>query len=88
MNRLGTSERTYHARRAIMLDILRRASGLDDVEAERLVSAWERQAEKQELDRFMPAFWTAGERWIWNESRGRQARNPEPPWDKEPPATE
>lgn len=37
---------------------------VDELEAKHRIAAWEREAERQGLDRLTSAFWDAGDRWI------------------------
>lgn len=62
-------EPVYQARRAATLQNVMRTTSTDVVAAERLMLAWERQAEKQGLDRSMKAFWNGAERWIESQPR-------------------
>lgn len=64
MTRRSDPERIYQARRAATFGNLTRTAVIDELEAEHRLAAWEREAERQGLDRFTTAFWDAGDRWI------------------------
>jgi hypothetical protein len=64
-------EGTYQSHRAATLQKIMRTGGFEVVEAARLLRTWERQADRQGLDRFMNGFWDAAERWIANQPRSR-----------------
>jgi hypothetical protein len=62
-------EPVYQARRAATLQNVIRTTCADKAAAERLMVAWERQAERQGLDRSMNVFWNGAERWIESQPR-------------------
>jgi hypothetical protein len=72
-DRRADPERIYLARRAEVFAKLTQTGAIDELETEHRISAWEREAERQILERLTPAFWDAGERWIAEE---RAARRP------------
>jgi hypothetical protein len=64
MARRADPERIYQARRAAVFSKLTGSRAIDELEAEHRIAAWEREAERQGLDRLTAAFWEAGDRWI------------------------
>lgn len=64
MGRRADPERIYQARRAAVSSKLTGPGVIDALEAEHRIAAWEREAERQGLDRLTPAFWEAGDRWM------------------------
>lgn len=73
MTRVANPERIYQARRYALFARLTGDGRVDALEAEHRISAWEREAERQGLERFTPAFWEAGERWISVQVAARNA---------------
>lgn len=64
MSRRADPERIYVARRAAVFAKLTGPGVIDELEAEHRIAAWEREAERQGLDRLTAAFREAGDRWI------------------------
>jgi hypothetical protein len=64
MARRADPERIYQARRAAVFSALTGSKAIDPLEAEHRIAAWERDAERQGLDRVTAAFWEAGDRWL------------------------
>lgn len=71
MTRCIDPDRLYQARRAAHFSRLIAMRTIDELEAEHLLSRWEREAERIGLDRHEAGFWTAGEVWILEQRRGR-----------------
>lgn len=72
MTRRADPERIYEARRAATFTRLHSFEHLDEIDAEHWISAWEREAERQGIDRLTIGFWNAGDEWI---AARRSARN-------------
>jgi hypothetical protein len=70
MARPSDPERIYLARRAALFSTLTSTGTIDELEAEHRISAWEREAERQGIERLTAAFWNAGVQWI-SEQRWR-----------------
>jgi hypothetical protein len=70
MTRRADPERIYLARRSATFANLTQRGVVDKVEAELRISAWEREAERQGIERLTAAFWEAGAHWI-SEQRWR-----------------
>lgn len=64
MTRRADPERIYRAWRAAVFRNLTATGKIDELEAEHRMASWEREAERQGLDRFTIEFWEAGQRWI------------------------
>lgn len=64
MTRRADPERIYQARRAAPFANLTQTRVIDELEGEHRIAAWEREAEREGLDRFTNEYWEAGERWI------------------------
>jgi hypothetical protein len=64
LTRRADPERIYQARRAATFARLTQTKVVDELDAEHLISAWERSPEAAALDRLTPAFWDAADRWI------------------------
>jgi hypothetical protein len=64
MSRRADPERIYQARRAATFSRLTQAERLDPLDAEHLISAWERSEQAKSLDRFTQAYWEEADRWI------------------------
>ena len=59
-----TCENIYLARRAAHFGRLVQYGRFDELDAEHLLAAWEREAETRALDRHAPTFRREGEAWI------------------------
>lgn len=64
MTRRADPERIYLARRAATFTVLTQTRVLDELDAEHLISAWERSDEALALNRFTQEYWQAADRWI------------------------
>lgn len=64
MARRVDPERIYLARRAAIFGNLTGTRVIDELEAEHLISAWERSPEAAALNRRMPEYWDEAARWI------------------------
>ena len=64
MSRRADPERVYLARRAATFRRLTATGAIDELDAEFWIRRWEREAERQGLDRFTPTFWEAGRAWV------------------------
>lgn len=73
MTRRADPERIYLARRSAVFRNLSSAGVIDELDAERLISAWERSSEAATIDRLTPAFWDGAERWIAAERVARRS---------------
>jgi len=72
MTRRADPGRIYQARRAATFAILTQTRAIDELDAEHWMTRWEREAERQGLDRFSADFWA--ERRDWIEENRRAAR--------------
>jgi hypothetical protein len=54
----------YIARRAGRFNRMVRQERMDELDAEHLMSAWEREAESRGLDRYSARFWDDAEGWF------------------------
>jgi hypothetical protein len=57
-------ENIYIARRTARFRPLVDEDHMDELDAEHLLTAWEREAEARGLDRYSSTFWPSGEEWI------------------------
>ena len=57
-------ENIYIARRTAQVRRLIDEQHMGEVDAEHLLTAWEREAEARGLDRYSSTFWPSGEEWI------------------------
>lgn len=64
MTRRADPERIYTARRTAVFRILTASGKTDELEAEHRLASWEREAERQGLDRLADDYWQAAQRWI------------------------
>jgi hypothetical protein len=64
MARRADPERIYAARRSAVFAKLTQTGAIDELEGEHRIAAWEREAERQGLDRLTAAFWEAGDHWM------------------------
>jgi len=71
MSRRADPVRIYQARRAATFAILTQTRAIDELDAEHWMARWEREAERQGLDRFSANFWIAGGDWIAENRRKR-----------------
>jgi hypothetical protein len=62
-------KRIYQARRSAIFHRLMDEQRLDELDAERWIAAWEREAEARALDRRTDAFWQDSARWITEQWR-------------------
>lgn len=62
--RRADPERIYLARRSALFRNLSATGAIDELEAEHLISAWERSSAAAALDRLTQAYWQAAEAWI------------------------
>lgn len=67
MTRRADPERIYLARRAATFAILTQTRAIDELDAEHWIARWEREAERQGLDRLSADFWATGRDWIGGE---------------------
>jgi hypothetical protein len=70
MTRRPNPENVYLARRAARFRRLVAEQHVDELDAEHLLAAWEREAASRGIDRHAQTFWAEGERWI-RERRSR-----------------
>jgi hypothetical protein len=56
-------------RNAATFTVLTQTRAIDELDAEHWMARWEREAERQGLDRFSADFWSAGRDWIANHRR-------------------
>jgi hypothetical protein len=64
MTRRADPQQIYLARRSATVGKLTRTGVVDELDAEHLISAWERSREAQALDRLTPQYRQAADAWI------------------------
>jgi hypothetical protein len=72
MTRRADPQQIYLARRAATFGNLTRTGVVDELDAEHLISAWERSPEAQALDRLTPEYWQAADAWITAERTAKK----------------